>query len=1571
VGGVQVARGYRGRDDLSGERFVADPFDPGAGARVYRTGDRVRWRSDDELEYLGRIDEQVKIRGVRIEPGEVESALLTCAGVREVAVVAHRDAVRGTELVAYVAAAQGSTRPEAESVRTELASRLPAALVPSRIVVLDRLPRTPSGKVDRARLPAPGPEVATSAPPRTPEESRVLGVWRDVLGAPRLGMEDDFLASGGHSLLAVRIAARVAETTGAAVAPGDVLRSRTPRALVRALSQASPRVRDDTLVATDRTVPAPLSPAQLALWLEHRLAPGDVTFHVPVLLRVRGALDRDALRRSVEALVARHDALRTRFVETDEAAVQVVGAAVPVDFTQVEAGTPEEADAAIASTAGRAFDLATGPPVRFALVTRSAEEHDFLLCFHHIAVDEWSIGILLRELGELYRSHVRGEAPRLAAPAIQMPDVAAWLRRRLASATGAQALPEASADAADAGLPRPFDPSSVRGDVGRRSQFDLPHGLGAALTDFAVRAGATPYEVALSAFLVLVRRLTGLPGAVVGTPRTVRDRADLEGVVGYLLEMVPAHAEFDGGRSFREVLEIVRTQLASARPVTPSAARDASSPPRAWTRPFDVVFVFLHDVTDRMPLGDLEAVRADHWTRSPKYGLEFSLSLGAACLRGAVEYRRDRLDDGVALGLGERFATLLRALLDHPERPVAEADLATPAERTRAVTDWNPEPAELPQPATIHGVFASAVAKHPRRVATQWGAEALTYEDLDRIAGRLASRLAAAGVRRGDRVVVATSRTPSMPALFLAVLRAGAAYVPIDVDEPAARLTEILRAVDPRAVVAEQPLQPAVAALVSGVPVLRTDEPADAASLLGPVGAPETVTPDDAAYVMFTSGSTGVPKGVVVPHRAVVRLVAAQQFARMAPDRTWIQLAPTWFDASTLEIWAALLHGGRCVVYPESVPTFDGIRRAIGANRVDSAWLTSSLFNAIVDHDPTVLEGLTQLLIGGEVLSPRHVRHARTALPGLRIVNGYGPTENTTFTACHEITDADLDRGAPIPIGRPIAHTRVYVLDVDGRLAPPGYPGELCAAGAGVALGYLGLDDATRERFVTDPFAPQPQARMYRTGDVARWRPDGVLDFVGRRDRQLKLRGHRIEPAEVEAALCRHPSVATAVVDVHSAGGDDQRRLVAWYVPRPDGPAIRAGELRTHVESVLPPHMVPTAFVQVATLPLTPSGKVDRARLPAPAPTPGARAGTARPALTPTEERLTRIWSEVLGTGPVQPSDDFFELGGTSLLAIRMIARVEREFGSRMAARSLFHAPTLAALAREIDRGPAAEAHAALIRLRDFDDGQPLYCLPGLGGHVFSYRELLAHLPTDRPMYGMQIQELAEVPGALDSIESIAAELLGQLRATRPHGPYDLVGYSLGGVVAYEMARQIEAAGQAPGLLVVVDAYPRGAIQFVTGTAKLRAHAAELRRGGLRGAWEYVAGRVLRRLGLRRAVAQRPVPAPAPEDPDALDARVARVERICRSAFERYEARPYGGDMTLIRASRLSGWHRVDERDPTCGWGALVRGNVDVGVIDCRHLDVFKEPHISELGRLIHAACLRTDAARSGSSSRA
>ncbi|MEU4770263.1 non-ribosomal peptide synthase/polyketide synthase, partial [Actinosynnema sp. NPDC023794] len=1305
LAGDGVARGYLDRRGLTAQRFVVDPFE-GRGTRMYRTGDVVRWRADGNLEFVGRADQQVKIRGFRIEPGEVEAALVAHEAVAAAAVV---EVERGT-LAAYVVPVAGAV-VDPSGVRAFAARTLPDHMVPGVVVVLDRLPLSPTGKLDRAALPAADlTSLASGRAPRTPGEEILCALFADVLGLPRVGADDDFFALGGHSLLATRVISRVRAAHGVELTIGALFDAPTAAGLARLLGAALASAPRDAVRPPVRPAPrperVPLSLAQRRLWLLNRLDPGGL-YNVPIALRLRGALDRDALDAALADLVGRHEVLRTLLPETDDVPHQVVSASATV-VAETRAVSEEDLPAALSAATAEPFDLAADLPLRAVVFALGEREHVLLLVLHHVAGDAGSVPVLLRDLAEAYTARRAGTSPQWTKLPVAYADYALWQREHVEPALDRQVehwraaladLPEALTLPAD----RPY-PASGTGPAGAAG-FDLPAEAHANLARLAGHGQVSTFMVLHAALAALLTRMGAGTDIPIGTPITTRPDETLDEVVGFFLNTLVLRADTSGDPSFRTLLDRVRhTDLAAyAHGDLPfEQLVDRLNPTRSPSRHplFQVMLVVVDQDAPPPELPGLEVVGEPVEATAARFDLTVRCVLRRdaegrpAGITGAVEHRADVFDHATATALGARLVRLLTAASVDPDRPIGELEVLDERERRALTAPWRPLGGPL-----LPGLVAAQARRTPDAVAVVDGGTELSYAELDAAANQLARWLIARGAGPERLVAVALPRSAAQVVALLAVATSGAAYLPLDPGLPAARTAALLRDAHPLLVLTELPV---------------TDDLDAAAVTDDDRVAP--LLPGHPAYVIHTSGSTGVPKGVVVEHRALAGYLNRARGAYAGLDGPVVVHSPVSFDHTVTALWTPLSVGGR--LHLAALDADLAVRPAFLKATPSHLPLLANL--------PDVAAPTAELMLGGEELVSADLAPWRARHPDVPVVNVYGPTEVCVNCTEHRLEPGDPLPAGTVPIGRPHSYAAVRVLDAALRPVPPGVVGELYVAGEGLARGYLGDPARTAARFAPDPFGP-PGARMYRTGDLATRRADGVLVFAGRADDQLKLRGHRVEPGEVVAALAADPAVARAAVVVREDNPGD-RRLVAYVVPAPGGEPDPAA-LRARAADVLPGHLVPAAVVVLDELPLTRNGKLDHRALPAPGHASTGKAAIGRAPATPLEAAVAEVFAAVLGVPEVGADEGFFELGGHSLLAIRVVSRVKAAFGVDLGMRVLFEAPTVAGLAARIaaaettagpapgrmprpERVPLSYAQRRLWFLNRVDDGHGTYHVP-------------------------------------------------------------------------------------------------------------------------------------------------------------------------------------------------------------------------------------------------------------------
>jgi len=1296
AGGIGVARGYLGRSDLTAERFVPDPY--GApGSRLYRTGDLVCWRGDGALDYLGRIDDQIKVNGVRIEPGEVEAALSAHPEVRGAVVTAVALPDGAKRLVGYL---HTDAELTLDAMRGFLRDRLPEPMIPSAFVTLAAFPLTANGKVDRAALPVPDltggrpPYVA----PRTKAEGLVASVWSELLGVERVGVHDNFFALGGASLVLTRLASQLRAATGGAVDLRGLFEATTVEAQARLVeipedserTAALPVLPGPPVTPVPRDAPLPLSFGQHRLWFLDQMSPGGVEWVSPVFLRIPVEIEPQTVQWALGALEARHEALRTRYLTSDGQPAQVV---VPASG-QVELRVVDAPAADLVTLFGeqfsRGFDLANGPLWRAMLVRVPGEDHVLLITVHHIASDGWSAVILEREIAELCRSRHAGRLPVLRDPPVQYADYAVWQRAKLTDAVLDRELAhwrEALAGLARLDLPTDRPRPPLRDPSGAGVAVAIGPDLARRVTDLARRCGATPFMTILTAYAAMISLHSGQTDFAVGTPVAGRTQAETENVVGLFLNPLALRCDLTGDPTFAQALQRVRDVCVSAfdhqelpfeRLVDGLALdRDMSRTP-LYQVAFDLQEGGLTTSGDPDPVLAEAFMRASRVAKTDLTLYIWKRSDGS--MTGAIEYSAVLFDEDTVQRMADRFVRILEAVTADPDILLSTVDLMAVGERERLLVDWNGLAADRWY-LRVPELVARQAAASPSVVALEWGGQPVTYGELLARANRLAHHLRDRGAARGQVVGVLLDRGPELVVSLLAVWLAGAAYLPMDPSHPDARLRYMLDTVGARVVVTES----AYAGRFDGTTVLVD---ADAVSIAtAPSTAPEVaVGIDDLAYVIFTSGSTGRPKGVQISHRNLTNYVLPWAAGRLA--RAGTGGAPLFssvaFDMVLTILWGPLVAGQRLVLLPRDLE-LTGLGPALSdAGPFSFVKLTPGHLDLLRHQlDDAGIDALARLyVVGGEALPPAQATEWERVLGPGRLINEYGPTEVTVANCAYPVPGPQ--DGQSTPIGRPLAGTTMYVLDQAQRPVPVGVVGELYVGGTGVARGYAAAPEVTAERFVPDPFGA-PGARLYRTGDRARWLSDGTMDFLGRVDDQVKIRGYRIELGEIREVLLGHPSVRDAVVTAVDG------RLIAYPVPADPAAPPADAELTGHCAVRLPEYMVPTAFVAIDAIPLNANGKVDRRALPDPEQVADGQDTTAPRTLV--EERIAQLWAELLGQTP-GVHERFFHAGGNSILVVRLISRIKAEFDIEMPIQVVFSNPTIAGMAEAVENRIRAEIAA-------------------------------------------------------------------------------------------------------------------------------------------------------------------------------------------------------------------------------------------------------------------------------------
>ncbi|WP_432185249.1 amino acid adenylation domain-containing protein [Streptomyces tendae] len=1584
VAGPGLARGYLGRPGLTGERFVADPYGP-AGSRAYRTGDLARWNADGGLEYLGRADDQVKIRGFRIELGEIEAVLAGHPGVAQCAVVVREDRAGDRRIVAYPVSSD-TPAPVAE-LREYATSALPDYMVPAAFVPMDALPLTGNGKLDRRALPEPTYEAgAGSRAARDPREEILCGLFAEVLGVERPGVDDDFFELGGHSLLATRLVSRIRTVLGVELSIRDLFEAPTVALLAALLDRAAPVARQAVRRTDPRPERMPLSYAQQRLWFLNKVEGANPTYNIPAALRLTGPFDADALRAALADVAERHEALRTVFTEDGEGPRQCVlegAAARPGLVVERVAGT--EVDARIAAAAAHRFELESQVPWRVWLFECEGDERVLFLLMHHIAGDGWSMPLLVRDLTTAYAARAAGSAPRWTPLPVQYADYTLWQREVLGTEDDPHSpissqlgfwketladLPDELALPAD--RPRPAVSTHRGGTV----EFEVPDTLRAGLAALARSTGTTPFMVIQSALAVLLGRLGAGDDIPIGTPVAGRTDDTLGDLVGFFVNSLVLRTDVSGNPAFAELLTRVReTDLAAYanQDVPFDRLVEVINPQRSLARHPLYQVQLSYDNNDQesavtgVTLPGLVASRRAVGIDAAKFDLVFSFaeqlrgSDGARFLTGSVGYSADLFDEETARGLAGRLLWVLEAAIADPARKIGQFDVLRPHERRRVLQEWNDTHRPVPW-RSLPELFEEQVSRTPGRTAVIDGDKRLDYAGLNAAANRLARDLMARRIGPEDRVAVALPRSLELIMAVWAVFKTGATYVPVDPAYPADRIAYMLDDAAPGVVVTNDAVAGALPegprsryTLIVDDPVVARRVASRSAADIAPHERRVPLLPDHPLYVIYTSGSTGRPKPVQMRAGGILNLVTWQDpVVPREEGKVTAQYAPISFDGSVQEMCSALLYGKTLVECPEETRrNAEQLAGWLDRHGVQELFAPNLVVDAVCRAAADLgleLPRLCDVVQSGEALVPNDTMRAFFARPGRRLHNQYGPSETHVMTG--RVLPSDPGRWAAAPdIGGPVANARMYVLDPALSPVAPGVAGELYIAGAGLARGYLGRPGPTAERFVACPFGAAGE-RMYRTGDVVRWNREGRLEYLGRADQQVKIRGFRVEPGEIEAVLSRHPSVDRAAVVARTDGTG--KRLVAYVVPAGAGSAD-AAELRTHLGRSLPDHMVPATFVTLERLPLTPNGKLDRRALPDPD---TEQSGDLGPR-SPEEQILSGLFAELLGLAGVGVDDDFFQLGGHSFLATRLVQRIRATFGIDLSVRSVFEEPTVAGLAREIASDVTRDPFTTLLPLRPRGSRPALFCIHPGSGTSWSYAGLLSHLDPDQPLYGLQARGLSEPDALPSSIAEMADDYARIIREVQPSGPYRLLGWSFGGLAAHAVATRLEHLGEEVSLLAVVDAYPPVAGASVPDVSEHELLAGSLLPDfafdpdELRNDLDGLVARYARHLER----AGHPMAALGEAGLKGVMRVYARNDRLMGT----FEPARFSGDLTFFGALRETPGAALPEEIrglmTADAWRPLVSGTVHKHDIDATHGAMLSDPEaIAAIGKALHGA---------------
>ncbi len=1592
IGGVGLARGYHNRSELTAEKFIRDPFSTKPGARLYKTGDLARYLPDGNIEYLGRLDHQVKIRGFRIELGEIEAVLGQHAAVQETVVIAREDAPGDKRIVAYLVGS-GETAPTVSELRSYLKQKLPEYMIPSAFVFLKAMPLSPNGKADRKALPAPDqnrPELNEAfVAPQTESEKILAEIWSEVLEVKQIGIHDNFFELGGDSIRAIQLLAR-AQKKGLNITLEQLFEQQTIQKLIEKLQpeQAGTLPAEHTepfalVQETDRRrLPAgledayPMTKLQEGMFYHNSLNPASAVFHDIFSFQIQFPFVQEKLETAINQFANRHPSMRTSFDEASfSEPLQLVHQSVRVPFAVADLRhlTADERIkslvAWIEAEKRRPFDQTQAPLVRTRVHLHGDEEFQLIVSFHHAVLDGWSLAAMLTEILQDYSALIKGTAATVPPPKIAYREYVALERKAEQSESCRRFWAEKLADPDVQVLPRwPKSHRAGGTEQVRGPEIQIPGEVFEGLKKLAQSARVPLKSVLLAAHYRVMSFLHGKPDVISGLITNGRpEEIDGERMIGLFLNTVPLRTRLTGGtwidlcqQVFGEERELIphrRYPLAEIQKVAGGQSL------------FETTFDFVHfhvyrDLQGYKDMGFMEG----HYFEANSFILftTFMMDVTTTQLQMHMDYDPEELCLEQIKAICGYYLNTLAAMAAEPAARYERFSPLSAAERQQVLVDWNATRREFPQDMCLQELFEAQVERTPNSVALVFGNRSLTYAALNQRANQFAHRLKTMGVGPDVLVGLCVERSVEMIAAMLGILKAGGAYVPLDPAYPVEWLSFVLE--DTQA-----PVLLTQSKLVSRLPekwakTVCLDAPEHSTVSLGA----ETMNnltggarPDNLAYVIYTSGSTGKPKGVAIEHCSPVALVHWAQEV-FTPSELAGVLASTsiCFDLSVFEIFFTLSSGGKVILAGNALalPTLPAAQQVTLINTVPSAMKELLRLQGV----PASVRVVN---LAGEPTPASLVQQIHELPHVQKVYDLYGPSETTTYS-----TFALRRVDGPATIGRPIANTQMYLLDLNGQPVPVGVAGEIHIGGDGLARGYLHRPELTAEKFVPHPFGTQPGARLYRTGDLAKYMPDGNLEFLGRIDHQVKIRGFRVELGEIEVVLRQHPGVKEVVVMARQ-DTPGEKRLVAYIVPKTE-PAPAVADLRTHVRQKLPEHMVPSAFVTLPALPLTPNGKVNRKALPVPDQARPDLTGTLVAPRDPLEQQLAAMWEKIFGIEPVGVRDNFFELGGHSLLAVRLFAQIRKLTGKDLPLVTLFQAPTIEQLAAILRQQGWESPWASLVPIKPGGSKPPFYCVHGVGGNILEYLDLAKYMDDDQPFYGLQAIGLDGKRPIEDlTVEQMATRYIEEIRAFQPRGPYYLGGSSFGGLVAYEMAQQLRAAGEKVGLLAFFDTngpgYPR---LLPTTTAwkrkldwwrdRVALHWGNLRASSGREKLTYAREKAQRwekqmrwkRQHLWDVVRDRVARAFWPE-------AIKQARVIGYRAGTTYEPKAYAGRATLFRATEQP---RGIYPDRTLGWGLLVQGGLKIYETPGHHGAIVREPRsrvlAAQLTDALRQAQTRTEA---------
>ncbi|MCS4436070.1 non-ribosomal peptide synthetase [Aquiflexum gelatinilyticum] len=1543
IGGKGVGRGYLNRPELSSQKFLPDPFGNEARERMYRTGDLARWLPDGNIEYLGRMDDQVKIRGYRIELGEIESVLLLHPGVRQAVVVARENGNGDKRLVGYVVSDGDFDK---ESAGAFLRSKLPEYMVPALWLQLEKLPLTFSGKIDRKALPEVGAEnlgTAQYTEPRTDSEKQLAALWQKILGLERVGIHDDFFALGGHSLLAMRTVAAIRKEMGAEISIREFFSDPTVAGLAKVISLKGMNISHPVLLPAERPEAIPLSYNQQSLWFIHLLE-GSIQYHIPLIFNIRGELNIPALEDAFKTIVNRHEALRTVIREKDGNDCQYVLGKDLWKLERRDLPDPGLLNTEVTRLIRIPFDLTSDHMMRACIITLAPNEYCLVITLHHIASDGWSANILRKELSKCYQAITKGRPITLPPLPLQYIDFAIWQKNFLRSDSFQIKIDywkNKLKNVTPLQLPTDFVRPAMHSNNGNNFRFSIDSVLVSQLKELGKNHQSTLFMTLLAAFKTLLYRYSGQEDICVGTPIAGRESHEIEDLTGLFVNTLALRTSIGGNMAFSDVLKDIRNTTLEAfenQKVPFEMVVEALGQERDLSRNpvFQVLFVLQNVPQNEVYLEDAVVSEKPYEHFTSKFDMTIDLTEIESGIEGILEYNTDLYKHETIAHLAGHYTHLLKSILENPNEEVGNLKILSTAEEKELIESFNSKTQDLPSQITILDMFEEQVEKTPEAIAVEFEGKKLTYSELNKRSNQLANYLLKKNIQPESLVPICLDRSFEMIIGILGILKAGGAYVPVDPTYPNERIEYVFTDTQANIIITTSDLK---TRLQNRGELIILDEEWPEIEKMSEEMAPLDIRNNQLAYIIYTSGSTGKPKGVMIEHGGLMTSTLARK--SYYNESGAVLLIPSFaFDSSVAVIFGTLTTGGKLILCKsELIKDPHHIKGLL--HDTETILCVPSYYRFLLEEDLLAKAKLSNVIVAGEALDESLVKLHFEKSGNASLYNEYGPTESTVWASVAKIHTPS----EKVTIGKPIDYLKIHIISKDNQLNPINVPGELCISGHGLARGYLNNPELTMEKFVKCPFGNLEEEKMYRTGDLARWLPDGNIEYLGRIDDQVKIRGYRIELGEIESTINSLEGVKESAVIVRE-DVPGQKQLVGYVVCQEplqtiDGKNL-VFQIKERLHEVLPNYMVPGNIVLLDHLPLTANNKIDKKNLPKPLENTSEKTAPT----TSLEKTISKIWCGALKKETIGIEADFFELGGNSLLAVKVMTALEIELGSKIAINQLFKHPNIKELAKAIENfGQNQSGWNSLVPIKPSGKKPPLYIVHGVGSTVSIYYSLAKYIEDDQPIYGFQPKGLDGIAVPNQSLKEMASYYISLMIDQNPHGPYNISGYSFGGYVAYEMAKQLRSMGKQVGKLILFDTSAYESDEKLSTFDKIKLRS-KIILNEINFVLNEPQGYFEKKLrSFQRKRDKLLVKMKLKPDPKFLVDSTSVLKRVAKNnadILNKYKIGPYNGPLHLFRA-KTQGFYVKEPR--YYGWVPFVE-KVNVVNVSGHHDNIFHKPAI-------------------------